>query len=180
MAKEYNIPIVDGIGSKEIASGNYNVTGSASGYDSASLSPQSVSITDNVITYHFTMKANGTLTLHVTEEGTSTGTPIEGATFVRIDKHGTTYGTEMKTNASGNLVLSNVPFGVGSLPVYYKQTGTNENHTFTEGVRIYTLSVNAETVEIANPAKIVKNITLTDATHQNLPIENGEIILKEQ
>ena len=99
------ITITNGTGTSDIVNGSYNVTATVNGYDNASILPTSVDITEGTNTYAFTIGATGTLTLHVTEDGTSSGTPIIGATFVRTDATGNEYGSTITTNANGDAVF---------------------------------------------------------------------------
>ena len=123
MAKPYVINITNGTGTGAILNDTYNVTSSVTGYNNASISPASVDVVSGTNTYAFTIAATGTLTLHVTETGESTGTPIVGATFVRTDASGNTYGTPVTSDASGDAVFNNVPYDANNAPlIYYKQT----------------------------------------------------------
>lgn len=70
MAKEHIIPITNGKGSKTLVNENYSVTASVNGYDNATIEPSSEEITEGVNEYSFTIAANGTLTLHVSDDGT--------------------------------------------------------------------------------------------------------------
>ena len=60
------------------------------GYDSSTLTPNSVNVVDGTNIYAFTISATGTLTLHVTDTGDpGTGVDIVGAKFIRTDSTGT-------------------------------------------------------------------------------------------
>lgn len=129
---EYNININNGTGSENIQDGVYNVTATANGYDNSSIDPSSVTITTGTDEYAFTIAATGTLTLHVTEDGTSGGTPVVGATFIRTDSSGNEYGSEITTDSNGDAVFNNVPFASSSAPtIYYKQKSSDSRHSYS-------------------------------------------------
>ena len=176
MAK--TITITNGTGSAELINDSYAVTSNTTGYDNTSILPSTVDITEETNTYAFTISANGTLTLHVTEDGTSSGTPIVGATFVRTDASGNEYGSTITTDSNGDAVFNNVPFDATNAPtIYYKQTASDGNHDFSGAVASTTMTTSTSTVEIQNAPGATRTITLTDANYQNLPIENGSITL---
>ena len=172
------ITITNGTGTSDIVNGSYNVTATVNGYDNASILPTSVDITEGTNTYAFTIGATGTLTLHVTEDGTSSGTPIIGATFVRTDATGNEYGSTITTNANGDAVFDNVPYDATNAPViYYKQTASDGDHEFDNTVQNTTLTTDTATVEIQNALGAQRTINLTDANYENLPIEAGSLTL---
>ena len=141
--------------------------------------PTSVDITEGTNTYAFTIGATGTLTLHVTEDGTSSGTPIIGATFVRTDATGNEYGSTITTNASGDAVFDNVPYDATNAPViYYKQTASDGDHEFDNTVQNTTLTTDTATVEIQNALGAQRTINLTDANYSGLPVESGQLSLE--
>lgn len=174
----YNIEILNGKGEEAIENGSYTASLEATGYDTASLDPTAVTIVDGTNEYDFTVAAAGTLTLHVTETGTTEGTPIVGATFYRTDAEGNTYGSAITTNANGEAVFSNVPYAATGAPtVYYKQTASDGSHGFSEEVASATLTDATLTVEVMNPAN--RTINLTDANYTNLPVGSATITLAE-
>lgn len=176
MAKTINI--VNGTGSTDLINATYTVTAEVTGYDNASILPTSVDIVKGTNSYNFTISASGTLTLHVTEDGTSGGTPIVGATFIRTDSTGNEYGSAITTDSSGNAIFNNVPFAATGAPtIYYKQTASDGNHEFVNIVQNTTMTTSTSTVEIENPLGQVRTINLTDANYSNLPIESGSITL---
>ena len=177
MAKPYIVNITGGTGTEAILNDSYNVTASVTGYDNTSILPATLNVVDGTNTYALTIAATGTLTLHVTEDGTTTGTPIVGATFVRTDASGTTYGSAITSDSSGNAVFNNVPFAASGAPlIYYKQTASDGEHEFDSSVQNTSLEASAETVEVTNAAPAIRTINLTDANYANLPID-GEITL---
>lgn len=133
--------------------------------------PSTQTIVDGTTNYSFTISATGTLTLHVTSDGTAQGSPVVGATFYRCDSSGATYGNIITTDSSGNATFSFVPYSIdGTSPnIYYKQISSDGEHTFN--AELQTISLNQETLttEIS--------FALTDANYQDLPIENGQIVL---
>lgn len=176
---EYNININNGTGSENIQDGVYNVTATANGYDNSSIDPSSVTITTGTDEYAFTIAATGTLTLHVTEDGTSGGTPVVGATFIRTDSSGNEYGSEITTDSNGDAVFNNVPFASSSAPtIYYKQKSSDSRHSYSGEVSSTSLESNTKTVEITNSLFATRTITLTDKNYQDLPIASATINLK--
>ena len=176
MSKVININ--NGTGSGELINGTYTVTADVTGYDNTSINPSSVNIEAGTNTYAFTISATGTLTLHVTEDGTTTGTPIVGATFVRTDASGTEYGTPITSDSNGDAVFNNVPFDATNAPlIYYKQTASDGDHEFDQTVQNTSLTTSTATVEIINQPGATRTINLTDSNYSNLPIESGTLTL---
>lgn len=172
------IPITNGQGSVELVNGIYTVTSSTTGYDNTSITPSEQEITEGVNAYSFTVAATGTLTLHVSDDGTDIGVPIEGATFIRCDAEGITYGTAVTSNADGNAVFNYVPFATQDAPiVYYKQTASDGSHIFDDSLKNTTLTEETATVEIANAEAPLRTFSFTDANYENLPIADGQITL---
>ena len=176
MSKVININ--NGTGTGEIINGTYTVTSTVTGYDNTSINPSSVTVEAGTNTYAFTISATGTLTLHVTEDGTITGTPIIGATFIRTDSTGTEYGTAITSDTNGDAVFNNVPFDATNAPlVYYKQTASDGDHEFDQTVQSTSLTTQTSTVEIINQPGATRTINLTDSNYSNLPIESGTLTL---
>ena len=176
MAKVINI--VDGVGTSEIINGDYTVTAEVNGYDNTTINPACVSIVDGTNTYAFTVAADGTLTLHVTEDGTTTGTPVVGATFIRTDATGTEYGSIVTSDSNGDAIFDNVPYDATNAPViYYKQTASDGEHEFSTNVQNTTMVTSTSTVEIINARGAVRTFNLSDANYNGLPIASGTITL---
>lgn len=176
MSKVININ--NGTGTGELINGTYTVTADVTGYDNTSINPSSVTVEAGTNTYAFTISATGTLTLHVTEDGTTTGTPIVGATFIRTDSTGTEYGTAITTDSNGDAVFNNVPFDSTNAPlIYYKQTASDGDHEFDQTVQNTSLTTSTATVEITNQPGATRTINLTDSNYSNLPIESGTLTL---
>ena len=174
MAKIVNI--TNGTGTENLINGHYTVTADVNGYDNSSINPDSINVEAGTDTYPFTISATGTLTLHVTEEGTEAGTPIVGATFVRTDSTGTEYGTPITTDEQGNAVFNNVPFSATNAPlIYYKQTASDGDHEFDNTVQNTQLTTQTQTNQIQNTIGALRTINLTDANYENLPIESGTL-----
>lgn len=170
------INIVNGVGEEELINGNYTVTSDVVGYDNTSIDPSSVTLSEGVNTYNFTIAASGTLTLHVSEDGTSTGTPVVGAVFVRTDSTGQEYGNSITTDSNGDAVFSNVPFAETGAPIiYFKQTASDGDHEFDNSVQNTTMTTSSETLEIQNSVGALRTISLVDANYANLPIEAGSL-----
>ena len=170
------ITITNGTGTSELINGTFTVTSEVNGYDNTSITPSSIDIVDGTNTYAITISADGTLTLHVTDTGTQAGTPIVGATFVRTDSTGNTYGDVVTSDASGNAVFNNVPYASTDAPtIYYKQTASDGDHEFDTTVQSTTLTASTSTVEVQNPTGATRTITLTDTNYANLPIASGTL-----
>lgn len=180
MAKSHVIPITNGKGSLELDNGTYNVSATVAGYDVSTIDPPLQEITEGLDSYNFTISATGTLTLHVTDDGTEVGIPVVGATFVRCDAEGVTYGTEITTDDEGNEIFNNVPFSaLGDAPnIYYKQTASDGEHTFNSDLQTVTLEAETHTIEVENAMAAVREFSLTDANYEGLPIEDGSITLE--
>ena len=177
MAKIINI--VNGTGSSDVINGSYNVTAEVTGYDNASINPSTVNIEAGTNNYAFTISASGTLTLHVTEDGTAAGTPVVGATFIRADADGNEYGDAITTDASGNAVFANVPYAASGAPtIYYKQTASDGNHEFDNTLQNTSLTSESATLEIQNALGEVRTISLTDANYANLPVDSATLTLE--
>lgn len=169
MAKIINI--TNGTGTGQLINDTYQVEANVVGYDNSTITPDSITVDAATNTYAFQIAATGTLTLHVTEDGTSSGTPIEGATFVRTDSQGNAYGDAITTDANGDAVFNNVPFAAtGSPIIYYKQTASDGDHEFDDTVANTTMTTDTETIEIENAPGATRTITLTDANYASLPI----------
>ena len=176
MAKIINI--TNGVGTEQIINGDYTVEANVNGYNNSSINPSNVNIIEGTNSYAFTIAATGTLTLHVTEDGTVSGTPVVGATFSRVDSTGTEYGTPITTDTNGDAIFNNVPFSSTNAPlVYYKQLNSDGNHEFDGTVKSTTLTTDTETIEIQNTLGATRTINLTDANYTNLPIDSGTITL---
>ena len=176
MAKIVNI--TNGTGTSSLINGTYTVTADIVGYDNTSINPNSVSVVEGTNSYAFTISATGTLTLHVTDDGTATGTPIVGATFYRTDSSGTEYGSVITTDSNGDAVFNNVPFAeTGAPTIYYKQTASDGDHEFVNTVQSTTMTTNTSTVQVQNPVGATRTISLTDSNYANLPIDTGTLTL---
>ena len=170
MAK--TITITNGVGTSDLINGTYSVTADVTGYDNASINPASISVVEGTNTYALTISSTGTLTLHVTEDGTSTGVAVVGATFIRTDSTGNEYGSVITTDANGDAVFNNVPYAASGAPtIYYKQTASDGNHEFSTVVQSTTLTSQTATVEITNALGAQRTINLTDANYANLPVD---------
>lgn len=175
---EYKISIVDGTGTKRLPNGEYNVTSNVPGYIDATLNPPKITVENNIKTYNFTISAGGTLTIHVTDTGTTSGVPIVGAEFYRCDQEGVTYGTAIITNEQGNAIFQNVPYDATDAPeIYYKQTASDGEHSYDDSVQNTTLTTFSKTIELQNEDTLTRTLKLTDDSYGNLPIENGELTL---
>jgi hypothetical protein len=176
LAKTVNI--TGGTGTADLINGSYTVSSEVAGYDNTSINPSSVSIIEGTNSYAFTLAATGTLTLHVTEDGTVGGTPIVGATFIRTDSTGNEYGSVITTDASGDAIFANVPYDATNAPlIYYKQMTSDGDHEFSSAVVSTSLTTQTETNQVANQPGATRTINLTDANYVNLPIESGTLTL---
>lgn len=176
MAKIVNI--TNGTGTTDLINGAYTVTAEVTGYDNTSINPTSITVDAQTNNYAFTVSATGTLTLHVTDTGTTEGNPIVGATFIRTDATGTEYGSVITTDATGNAVFNNVPYAeTGAPTIYFKQTASDGDHEFSTDVQSTTLTTQTSTVEIINAVGATRTITLTDTNYDNLPIDTATLTL---
>ena len=75
MPRPYVINISNGTGSERILNGEYSVAAAVTGYDNTSILPATQTVTEGTNSYAFTIASTGTLTLHVTENGTTIGVP---------------------------------------------------------------------------------------------------------
>ena len=172
------VNIINGTGTSELINDTYTVTAQVTGYDNTTIDPTSLTVKEGTNNYAFTISATGTLTLHVTEDGTTTGTPIVGATFYRTDSTGTEYGSSITTDLNGDAIFDNVPFdATNATTIYYKQTASDGDHEFDSTVKSTTLAADTSTIEIQNTPGATRTITLTDANYANLPINSGTITL---
>jgi len=172
------VDITNGTGTVELINDTYTVTAEVTGYDNSTINPSSITVDEATNTYAFTISGTGTLTLHVTDTGTTAGTPIVGATFIRTDSAGTEYGSVITTDTEGNAVFNNVPFADTNAPlIYYKQTASDGDHEFDGTVQSTSLTTQTETIEIINTPGATRTINLTDANYENLPIETASLTL---
>lgn len=173
-----SITITNGSGTSEILTGTYSVTVSSNGYDESSITPSSVQIKSDTSEYKFSIAGNGTLTLHVSEDGTSGGKAVVGAKFIRTDSSGTVYGSEITTDSNGNAIFANVPYSATNAPnIYFKQTLSDGEHEYSSDIITVTLDTITKTYEIMNALPSSKTIILTDSNYENLPIESAIITL---
>lgn len=180
MAKQYTVNITNGVGTAEILSGTYNVTANVPGYENTSISPKSLTVTSTENEYNLTIAATGSLTLHVTDTGTTSGNPIVGATFYRTDSLGNTYGDVITTDSNGIATFQNVPYAeTGAPTIYFKQTGSDSTHDFDQTVKNTRLTTQTATLEIENPTLTTKTFNLTDANYTGLVIGSGTLTLDE-
>ena len=170
------IDINNGTGTGELINGTYTVSAEVNGYDNSSINPSNVTVVEGTNSYTFTVGATGTLTLHVTDNGTTTGNPIVGATFYRTDSTGTEYGSVITTDSNGDAVFNNVPYATtGSPTIYYKQTASDGDHEFVTTVQSTSMTTSTSTIEVENPVGATRTVTLTDTNYSNLPIGTGTI-----
>lgn len=182
MAKQHIVPITNGKGNKELANGNYNVTASIHGYDNSTIDPNTQEITEGVDNYSFTIAATGTLTLHVSDNGTDIGIPIVGATFYRCDSEGTQYGDPVVSDDEGNAIFNYLPFSEEeTFPIiYFKQTETDGEHTFDDSLQNVEMDAQTKTIEIQNPDAAAREFTITDQNYSGLPVTDGELTLEQE
>lgn len=155
------------------------VSADVKGYNNSSIQPNSVDIVEGTNSYNFTVAATGTLTLHVTEDGTASGTPVVGATFKRSDSLGNEYGNLITTDENGNAALQYVSYAESEAPaVYYIQLSSDGSHEFSKLPASTTLTTETQTVEIANTLSTLRTFNVYDANYTNLPISSGTITLE--
>lgn len=172
MAKIINI--TNGVGTDNLINGSYTVEANVVGYDNTSINPNNIEVIEGTNTYNFTISATGSLTLHVTDDGTSTGSPIVGATFVRTDSEGNTYGNTITTDSNGDAIFEYVPYAATDAPtVYFKQTASDSEHEFDASVQSTTLTTSTETLQIENTIGALRTINLVDANYEGLPLSGS-------
>ena len=165
------IQITNGSGSGSLINDNYTVSASVVGYENTSIDPSTLNVVSGTDSYAFTISASGTLTIHVTEDGTSTGIPIVGASFVRCDSSGNTYGSVITTDSNGDAVFNNVPYAKTDAPtIYFMETASDGQHEFINTVQNTSMTTSTSTLEIQNSVGATRTITLTDENYTNLPI----------
>lgn len=173
----YNINVVNGSASENILNGDYSVSTNVIGYDNSTIDPASVTVSEGVNTYNFTVAATGTLTVHISETGEAGGTPIVGAKIIRCDSEGNTYGSEVTTNEEGNAILANVPYAATGAPIiYFKQTTSDGTHEFPITLQNITMTTQTDTFELQNPVPALRTINYTDKNYDGLPV-TGTITL---
>ncbi len=169
----YNVTITNGTGSQAMQKGTYNVTATANGYDTSTLSPTTFTASESPASQSFTLTANGTLTFNVNETGTAGGTPITSGSIIMTDSTGTIeYGQAVNISATGDAVFANVPYGTTGDPfqLYFKQLATDDNHNIFEGVISVAMTSQTQTEYIQNTAIATQTFSLNDATY-GLPID---------
>lgn len=178
MDKQYDITILNGTGTANVFDGQYAVGANVTGYNNTSINPSELNIVDGTNEYGLTISADGTLTLHVTETGETTGTAVVGAKFIRCDSEGNEYGNEITTDLSGNAVFQYVPYAASGAPlIYYKQTSSDDSHLFDGSLQSISLEESTKTKEVTNPLPALRTFTLTDANYEGLSIVSGTITL---
>lgn len=172
------VTITNGSGSEQLINGTYSVSAQVNGYDNTSISPSSLVVDAGTNTYALTIAATGTLTIHVSDNGTSSGNPIVGATFVRTDASGNTYGSVITSDSNGDAIFNNVPFAESNAPaIYFKQTASDGNHEFVSTVQNTAMTASTYTLEIENQTGALRTLSLTDSSYDNLPIESATLTL---
>ena len=181
MPSPFKVTIEDGVGYLPVLNGSYDVSAAFTGYDNNSISPSSQVVTAETLTYSFTVAAEGTLTLHVSEEGTAGGTAVVGAEFARCDAGGTVYGSTVFSDTDGNAVFEHVPFAdTGSPIIYFKQIASDGDHEFDISLANTTLTLSTKTMEIRNAEAATRQFNLVDANYADLPIAEGELTLTKR
>ena len=171
----YNVTITNGSGSQNMKAGTYNVTATANGYDTSTLTPKTFTATDSTGTQAFTLTATGTLTINVNETGAEGGTPITAGSIIMTDSTGNVeYGTAVTIDSSGNAVFNNVPYGDADTPftLYFKQLSTDDDHNIFDGVITVSMTAQTQTAYVQNTAIALQTFTLTDATY-GMPIDGA-------
>ncbi len=176
----YNVTINNGTGSQVMQAGSYDVTATAFGYDTSTLTPKTFTATGAPATQAFTLSANGTLTLTVNDTGAAGGTPVTGGSFVMTDETGATeYGQPITVDGSGNAVFNNVPYGTTDQPfrLYFKQLTAADGFNPVQGVVTVDMTAQTQTEYVQNAAAAEQTFTLTDANY-DMPVD-GELTFTE-
>ncbi len=172
----YNVTITNGNGSQVMQAGTYDVTATAVGYDTSTLTPKTFTATGDPATQAFTISANGTLTLTVNDTGAAGGTPVTGGTFVMTDETGAAeYGQPVTVDGSGNAVFDNVPYGTAGQPftLYFKQLTAADGYNPAQGVITVDMTSQTQTEYVQNAAAAQQTFTLADANYA-MPVD-GEL-----
>ena len=179
MAK--TVTITNGSGTSRLINGEYEVSANAVAYDNTTLNPTEINVVEGTNTYAFTISATGTLTLHVTEDGTAAGIPIVGATFIRTDSSGNEYGSAITTDSNGDAEFNNVPFAQNNAPtIYFKQTASDGDHEFDDEVQSTIMTTSTQTLQIENEPGEERTLTLMDSNYANLPIGSATLTLSNE
>ena len=182
---EYNVTIIDGIGSQSMKPGEYSVSAIyAPGYDMSTLSPTSYTATSTTGTKAFTISATGTLTITFNETGEAGGTPITSGTVVMTDSTGNTqYGPVIQIDSTGTATFNNVPYGSAEAgyTLYFKQLTSDENHDVYPDVFAVGMGDQTQQEYVINtPKSVLQNFTLTDANYEGLPVYNATLQFESQ
>lgn len=177
MAKNYEITIKDGIGTQNILNGAYNVTADILGYDNSTIDPKILNIVDGTNEYELKISGTASLTVHVSEDGTASGTSVVGASFYRTDQNGNVYGNLVTTDLDGNATFNNLPYSTNDdVTIYIKQNNSDDNHEFDSSVKNIVMNLESITTEIVNSLPATRTIKLTDSNYDGLSID-GKINL---
>lgn len=144
-----SIDITDGIGTINLADGNYDVSTNVLGYNNSSISPKSILVTEKDDTKELVISASGTLTLHLVE--TDTDIPILGAKFYRCSSYGVIYGNAITTDDFGNATFNNVPFSeFNSVYIYFRQIESDGKHNFDDNIKRILVDKKTKIVDVYN------------------------------
>ncbi len=169
----YNVTITNGTGSQAMQIGTYDVTATANGYDTSTLSPTTFTATATPASQAFTLSANGTLTFIVNDTGAAGGAPVSGGTIVMTDETGTTeYGQPITVGADGTAVFANVPYGSATEPfrLYFKQLTAADGYNPFDGIISVSMTAQTQTEYVQNTAAAEQTFTLRDANY-DMPID---------
>ena len=175
---EYNVTIIDGVGSETMNAGTYAVSAIyAPGYEMESLSPKIYNVSSSTKTGAFTLSANGTLTIIFNETGAVGGTPITSGSVVMTDSTGEIeYGDAVEVDSNGTAIFDNVPYGSAQsgYTLYFKQLTSDQNHNVYDEIFAVGMGGQTQTEYVINTLKaVLQNFTLTDANYPNLPVYNA-------
>lgn len=178
MAK-YDVSITNGSGSSEILNGTYSITSNIKGYDNTTIDPKSVTFDVSTNTLELTIDGSATLTLHVSEDGTSSGTAVSGATFQRCNEDGSiSYGSPVTSDLTGNAVLEHLPYDIqDGMTIYYKQINSDGQHEFDSSVKNILMDNNTKLVEVTNTKATLRTIIVKDKYYSGVSDLNGTISL---
>lgn len=178
MAK-YDISITNGTGQQEILNGSYTIASNIKGYDNTTIDPKNVTFDASKNTLNLTIAGNATLTLHVTENETSTGTAVSGATFQRCNQDGTvSYGNPVTSDSTGNAIFEHFPYDTSEpITVYYKQLNSDGSHEFDNTVKTISMDNQTKLIEVKNAKASLRTLTVKDQYYQEVSDINGTISL---
>lgn len=178
MDNEYEINIVNGEGTSRVLNGTYDVFADVVGYDDITIYPFELQVNNDVDTYNLTIGASGKLLIHVTEDGTGDGIPVEGASFSICDMYGNCYGDVKKTNSNGYVGFYSLPYDTDNPPnVYFIEISSDGKHLFDKEVHKVNLKSQELSINIKNGIAPTRKFILEDINYNGINPEEANLRL---